>query len=175
MPIQAFGSPRVVEALNALAGYLDEAVKSAARIPAGKVARLKLENIPRDLGPRLTAVSWTEDGSENVFVVHGFYLKDVNTFKLVKGATQFTPVIQTKPTSDSFTATLNVTLPRGRYDALVIDEGGQAFVLRNAVAVGGAKYDPWPQHRSIDPDELVSSSIGERSVEKKSSKADKRK
>jgi len=163
----------VVEALNALAGYLDEAVKSAARIPAGKVAQLNLENIPRDLGPRLTAVHLTEDGDENAFCVEGFYLKDVNTFRLVKGTTQITTEIQTKqPTT--FTAKFKGTLPRGRYDALVIDEGGQAFVLRNAVAVGRPKYDPWLQQQSSDPHEFATSSIGERPLEKKSSKGERR-
>ena len=173
MPIQAFGSPRVVEALNALAGYLDEAVKSAARIPAGKVARLKLENIPHDLGPRLTAVTWSEDGTENFFDVVGSDLDDVKTFKLVKGTTQFAPTIQSQ-TSGTLTATFNGTLPRGRYDALVIDEGGQAFVLRNAVAIGRlSAYGP-PTRRDHDTHDFDPGFVDEPSQEKKSSKVAKR-
>jgi len=133
MSIQAFGSRRVTESLTALAGYLDDAVQSAERIPAGEVAKLTLEEIPRDLGPRLREVHWKDQNTNTVFV-HGSGLKDVKTFKLVKGKAELTATIESGGTSREFVAEFK-KIPPGRYDAWVIDEGGQAFVLRNALVV----------------------------------------
>jgi hypothetical protein len=132
MSIQAFGSRRVTESLTALASYLDEAVQSADRIPAGEVAKLTLEDIPRDLGPRLREVCW-KDRNNTTVLVHGSGLKDVKTFKLVHGIVELTAQIQDL-TSKEFVAAFK-EIPPGLYDAWVIDEGGQAFVLRNALKV----------------------------------------
>ena len=132
MSTEAFGARRVTDSLRAVAGYLDEAVKSASRIPAGAVTRLDVEPIPRDLGPRLKKVT-RKTAYSRILVVEGSDLADVDEFKLVEHENELVAVRLISQTNTGFEAEFGADVPRSRYDAMVIDRTGQAFVLRDAL------------------------------------------
>lgn len=143
MSIQAFGTRRVTESLKAIAKYLDDGALIAAGVSPAGVLTLNTELVPRPPSPRLTSVDpneveLTADQEESFSLdVTGEELDGAKTFRLVRGGSVIEAIPLSDPEATSFTADFeNVVNPTpGRYDAWVITDSGQAFVLDNACRI----------------------------------------
>src|SRR5215470_6594347 len=58
MSIQAFGTRRVSESLNAINDYLDQAIRIADAIPPGQIIAATLAPVAGTVSPRLKTVLW---------------------------------------------------------------------------------------------------------------------
>ena len=146
MSTQAFGTRRVTESLKAIGDYLDEGVRIAEGVPPGEILELKLEKTPSTPSPRLTTVLWQplgsptlpfpKDGDQSI-EVNGRNLKHVTRFTLVEAA-HGKPFFEAKDVKgdgkgESFTATIVLKKPSaGAYDAELVSETGQTFLLESA-------------------------------------------
>jgi hypothetical protein len=143
MSIQAFGTRRVTESLKAIAKYLDDGALLAAGISPAGVLPLNPELVPRPPSPRLTSVSpdvvkLDADEEESFSLdVTGEELDGAKIFRLVRGGSVIEADPLSDPESTSFSADFeNVINPTpGMYDAWVITDTGQAFVLDNACRI----------------------------------------
>jgi len=143
MSTQAFGTRRVTESLKAIAKYLDDGALLAGGIAPTGIIPLNPQPVPRPPSPRLTSVSPNvvkfDAGEEKDFTlsVIGLDLNHADVFKLVLGGNVIEASDVTVNTSTSLTVEFEDVIDPtpGMYDAWVITDTGQAFVLDNACRI----------------------------------------
>jgi hypothetical protein len=160
MPIKAFQTRRVLEALNALGGYLEQAVDTADGIPPGEVPDINLpETVPESVSPRVLSVLFggvsrkitlpngdTDNGTTTVeLVVSGDDLQNPKLFKLVgvgPNAPTFESTAFSNEEEDEFTVTVDIKEPSaGLYDAKFVNIAGQYDILNRACRIKAAPDD----------------------------------
>jgi hypothetical protein len=140
MSTEAFGSRRVTESLKAIAKYLDDGAQVAGGVAPAQVIRLDLDPVARTPGPRLTfvfprVVKFTAGESTDFDLsVAGSDLGTVQVFKLVRGEDELAASTLSAITATSFTAEFEdiVDPLPGTYDAFVVNDSGQTYLLDDA-------------------------------------------
>jgi hypothetical protein len=154
MSTEAFKSRRVTESLRAVTKYLDEGARIAGSISPPHIIRIEPEEVPRPPSPRLTRVvprvitlNAGEGNDEFTLTVSGSGLDSSKEFKLVRGADQVAASELTEVSDDGFTATFPIDPEQvtGLYDAWVLNETGQTFILDDACRL---RVDSNNGHRS---------------------------
>ena len=143
MSTQAFGTRRVTESLKAIAKYLDDGALIAGGVSPAGVIPINPQPAPRPPSPRLTSVSPNvvrlDEGEAEDFTltVTGVDLDHADVFKLVLGGSVIEASDVTVNSSTSLSVDFEDVLDpaSGEYDAWVVTDTGQAFVLDDACRI----------------------------------------